>query len=119
MKKVFSVLLLSLTFVLIHSCGGTKHENDHKFVGTFTNEYEDVFTLNEDMTASILFKGAKEEVKTTWYDGDDHKRPYATIEYNGDPQYYFLRDGALYRHKEDMEEGRCKITITYKEDEMK
>ena len=113
MKRLLSILFFCIALAALQSCG-SKHENDHNFVGTFVDEYNNVFTLNEDRTATITYKGAK-EFKTTWYDGDDHKRPYATIEYNGDPCYYFLRDGSLYRYKEEMDEGRCAIKITYKE----
>lgn len=96
------------------SCGGSKKGGEnHKFVGSFVSEFGDEFTLNEDMTCTIKFKGIDKVFKDKWSDGENHQRPYATIGYNGDPQYYYLRDGYLYRYKQDMEEGRCKIKIVY------
>lgn len=116
MKKVLSVLFLTAFLFFIQGCGGPakQQSEDHKFAGTFEDEYGDIFTLNKDMTTSIQFKNTPKEYKGKWNDGENHSRPYATIDFNGDPNYYYLRDGYLYRYRQDMDEGRCKIKISYK-----
>lgn len=112
--KRFILFFCFAASLLLCACGGGKR-SDNKFAGTFTDEFKNKFELKEDHTGTIQFDGNKDKDSITWSDGDDHKRPFATIKYNGDPTYYFLRDGALYRHQEDMDNGRCAIKITYDE----
>lgn len=96
------------------ACGGSKH-NPNKFAGSFTDEFNNKFVLNEDYSGTLQCDGIDKIDTISWSDGPDHKRPFATIKYNGDPSYYYLRDGMLYRHEEDMDHGRCAIKITYDE----
>jgi hypothetical protein len=112
MKRFINFTLILIAIITMASCGGNKHQ-DNKFVGSFTDEFENKFTLNEDYSATIQFVGEDSVIKTTWSDGDNHDRAYATIKFNGDPTYYFLRDGKLYRHLEEMQQGRCAINIKY------
>lgn len=119
MKTIFKIKrsLLFVCFaitVLLCACGG-KHHDDTQFAGTFKDEFDNKFELNSDYTGTVQFAGNQNKENITWSDGDDHKRPYATITYNGDPTYFFLRDGYLYRHEEDMEHGRLGRKITYDE----
>lgn len=97
--------------------GGSKHnpsaQGSAKFVGVFTDEFGNRFELKDDYTGTVQFDRHDEVDSIKWSDGDNHDRPYATIEWNGDPTYYFLRDGNLYRHQDDMEFGRCAIKIKY------
>ncbi len=109
MKRFVLFLCLAVT-ILLSACGG---KSDHEFAGTFTDEFNNKFVLNKDYTGTIQFAGNSKVENIKWFDGEDHKRPYATIEYNEDPTYYFLRDGALYRAQKDMDEGRCAIKIKY------
>jgi|LAHS01.1.fsa_nt_gb hypothetical protein len=111
MKKILGILLV-VTTLLAASCGGSKHE-EGKFAGKFTDEFENKFELNDDYTGTIQFAGNSKVEKITWSDGEDHKSPFATIMYNGDPTYYYLRDGKLYRHEEDMDHGEPAIDIKY------
>lgn len=97
------------------SCGGGSKQENHGLAGSFTDEFENKFVLNEDYTGTLQFAGNEKKEQITWSDGDDHKRPFATIKWNGDPAYYYLRDGALYRQETDMNEGRAAIKITYNE----
>lgn len=105
----FACLSLSLLFA---ACGG-KSEAKHGFVGKFTDEFGNKFELRSDYTATIQFVGDEKVNETKWHDGPLHDSPFATIEFNGNPVYYYLRDGVLYRHKEDMDSGRCAIKIDY------
>lgn len=100
--------------VLLSACGGgNKGDQARHFAGTFTDEFGNRFELNDDYTGTIQFDKNDHKDTITWSDGDNHDRPYATIRYNGDPNYYYLRDGSLYRHKDNMEDGRCAIKIKY------
>lgn len=102
-----------VTAMLLAACsGGSKHD-DKAFAGTFVDEFENKFVLNEDYTGTIQFAGNDKVENVTWFDGNDHKSPFATISYNGEPAYYYLRDGYLYRHRHDMETGHCAIKIEY------
>ena len=109
MKRFIGYICL-LAVVLLVSCGGSRKG---KFAGSFEDEFHNKFVLNEDYSATIQFAGNEEVIPTVWSDGEDHKSPFATIRYNGDPHYYYLRDGFLYRHKKDMDNGRNAIVIVY------
>ena len=114
-RNIAKLLLIAACSVCIYSCGsGNKGAGkENSCVGVFTDEFGNRFELREDYTASIVFAGNDKTNNTKWRDGENHDSPFATIEYNGDPSYYFLRDGFLYRHREDMEKGRCAIKIAY------
>lgn len=110
-KRLTHTCVLAVA-LLLAACGGNSGRT-HRFAGTFTDEFGDRFVLNDDYTGTIQFDKNDHADSITWSDGSDHSRPYATIKYNGDPNYYYLRDGALYRHKDNMESGRCAIKISY------
>jgi len=111
MKKFIGLTLVAVVMVLITSCT----QKPHDFVGKFTDEFGNQFELREDHTATIHFSGTEKVNETVWRDTVYHEKPVATIEFNGDPAYYYLREGSLYRHVEDMKEGRCAIVIQYEE----
>lgn len=115
MKRFVSLLIVAVVTVAFTACGDGKQRDNVKFAGTFTDEFNNTFVLNDDYTGTIHFDGVDRVDTILWSDGQDHKRPFATIRYNGDPTYYYLRDGALYRHEEDMDNGRCAIRIEYAE----
>lgn len=115
MKQLFSILLLVAT-MLLAACGGQHKHGEQQFAGKFTDEFGNHFVLNTDYTGTIQFAGNEKLDSITWFDGDDHKSIFATIKYNGDPTYYFLRDGYLYRHREDMQSGHCAISIEYEQE---
>ncbi len=118
MKSIkYLVVLAMLACVTLTACthskpGGTRETG---FAGKFTDEFGNKFVLNDDYTATIQFVGSDSVINTTWLDGADHQSPYATIMFNSDPAYYYLRDGFLYRHLKDMQEGTLAIKIEYEE----
>lgn len=114
MKKIVFSLIAAVVMCITVACGGG-NSNVHKYAGTFVDEFENRFVLNEDGTGTIQFAGQSEPEQITWSDGSENHFPFGTIEYNGDPSYYFMRDGVLYRHKEDMDKGQCAIEIKYEE----
>lgn len=102
----------TILMAVMMSCGNSASGGSDKFPGHYTDEFGNKFVLNDDYTATIQFDGVDKVIETNWYDGPDHNSAYATIEYNGNPFYYFMRDGNLYRHREDMEKGRPAIKLT-------
>lgn len=113
MKSLFKICCIVIVFVAttLQSCSSSEHNG---FVGKFTDEYGNKFELRDDYTATITFANT-DPIETKWSDGANHDSPYATIEYNGNAAYYFLRDGALYRHRENMIQGKLAIKITWDE----
>lgn len=115
----FCFLLITVVALTLCACGGgsgNTHGHAHgNYAGTFTDEFDNRFVLNDDYTGTIQFAGNDKTEEITWFDGDDHKAPFATISYNGERCYYYLRDGYLYRHREDMQNGTCAIRIDYEE----
>lgn len=114
-KEIVKTVIIAACCIVAFGCGSGNKGGDKEdgFVGVFTDEYGNKFELRDDYTATIEFVGNNKVNQTRWRDGEHHDSPFATIEYNGDPTYYYLRDGFLYRHKEDMERGRCAINIVY------
>ena len=113
-KRIFTMLLsaVALLTITLSSCtGGGSGSGGSGYVGKYEDEFGNKFELRADYTATIQFAGQETANETHWSDGPDHNSPFATIEYNGNPNYYFMRDGVLYRHHEDMERGTARITI--------
>lgn len=117
MKRFVLFLAVVVSLALAACSGDNKHnpnaQGSAKYVGHFVDEFGNKFVLNEDYTGTIQFDRNDKVDSIRWDDGENHDRPYATIQWNGDPTYYFLRDGNMYRHQEDMEFGRCAIKISY------
>jgi len=117
MRRITSiiVIVLALTFC---ACGGKRgggNASGHSggFACTFTDEFGNRFELFDNHRGTIQFDKNDNVDSITWFDGENHDRPFATINYNGNPNYYYLRDGSLYRHEDDMVHGRCAIKIVY------
>ena len=100
--------------LLLAGCSKTRGSREGGFTGTFTDEFGNQFTLNEDMTSIVTISGAQPDT-TQWSDGDNHDQDYATITYNYDPNYFFLKDGKLYNSRKAMEQGHPAIEIHYED----
>ncbi len=109
--KFFSVIIVCL---VLAACGKSS-DGSKGFAGKYEDEFGNKFELREDHTATIQFAGQDNVNETHWFDGENHDSPFATIEYNGDPAYYYMRDGVLYRHKEDMDSGHPAIKLEKEE----
>ena len=112
MKKYLGfALIVVVTVLLMSGC-----QKAHEYVGRFTDEFNNVFELRADHSVTIHFAGSDHLVETVWRDSVYHKIPFAAIEFNGDPAYYYLRDGSLYRRLDNMEDETCAINIHYEEE---
>lgn len=100
-------MMLAFATAILVGCGPAKGSKG-AFAGSFTDEFGNQFVLNDDHTATITITGNK-SVTTSW----NEDSVFATIEFNGDPTYYYLYNGALYRHKAQMDAGRAAIKIKY------
>ena len=106
--------LAAAACLLLAGCSKTRGSREGGFTGTFTDEFGNQFTLNEDMTSIVTISGAQPDT-TQWSDGDNHDQDYATIMYNYDPNYFFLKDGKLYNSRKAMEQGHPAIEIHYED----
>lgn len=107
LKAAFTVCLMILMV-----CGCSSERRDC-YAGRFTDEFGNRFELREDGTGTMQFVGQDIVNDIVWKDGSKTGNPCSTIEWNGNASYYFLRDGVMYRYREDMDEGRRAIKITY------
>lgn len=111
--KFFSVVIVCL---VLAACGKSGSEGGNRdFAGKYVDEFGNKFELREDHTATVQFAGQDNVNETHWFDGENHDSPFATIEYNGDPAYYYMRDGVLYRYKQDMDNGHPAIKLEKEE----
>jgi len=113
-RKLLGFLLSGVAVLTIMLSACTGSSNDGKFAGKYEDEFGNKFELRDDYTATIQFAGQETVNETRWFDGPEHNSPFATIEYNGNLSYYFMRDGFLYRHRDDMEKGSNGIVIEKK-----
>lgn len=102
-----TISLLVIVAITLTSC--VKH---NKFSGKFSDEYGNTFELRDDYTATIQLKDSL-PVETVWSDGGDPDAVFATIELNGNPAHFFLRDKALYRSREYMIKGKMGSKVKY------
>jgi len=112
-SSLFGIAMLSLA-VLFSACNNKPKGTAGNFVGEFVTAFGDRFVLNEDHSAEIQLDKQDSIFKTFWDDGPAHDRAYATIAFNANPAYFFVRDGQLYYHKIDMEHGKDGVKIQYK-----
>ena len=111
MKRFFGMMSLVAVMMLMVACS-SKHEG---FTGKFTDQFGNKFELRSDYTGSITFVGYDKPTEVTWSDGEHHELPYAMISFNGNPAYYYLRDGVLYGSESAMVNGHAPITIEWED----
>ncbi len=112
MKRFFGMMSLVTMMMLMLTACSSKHEG---FTGKFTDQFGNKFELRKDYTASITFVGYDQPTEVTWSDGEQHDRTYATISFNGNPNYYYLRDGVLYGSESAMVNGHPAIQIEWED----
>lgn len=96
--------------IIIIACGREQVAS----TGSFVDEFGNRFVLNADSTATIQFAGMNEVESSYWH---IVRQPdgivYASIYYNGNPEYYYLTNNKLYRYKKDMLNNRNAIEVNY------
>lgn len=109
MKKI--IFATGIIAVMTASC--TNGAKEHPYAGKFVTETGTTFELREDSTTCIQFTDSLQyEGKWTFHRSGDTLE-YANIEFAGYPQYYYLKDGKLYRSKRDMLSGKLGEKINY------
>lgn len=111
------ILSFALLASCLMACGGNKQKGgsvgaNHPYDGTFTTKYNMKFRLNADSTTLLLFNDSipYEGVWKIRHQGD---MEYVNIEFSGDYNYYYLKDGKLYRKEQQMQKGVNGIDVTY------
>lgn len=117
MKKTILLTLLA-TVMALASCGPEfpKGSMQGGYIGKFTDEFGNKFELRDGNKATIQFSGVDSVIQTQWAT-DDVNDSCATIAFNMDPHYYYLKDGKLFRHHEDMKAGHPAINIEYEDED--
>ncbi len=113
MKRFFGIISLIAVIAMTVACSDSKRDS---YVGKFTDEFGNKFELRKDYTAGIELVGTQRVNEQKWSDGDNHELPYAMISFNGNPAYWYLRDGMLYTSMEHMAQGHPAIKITWVEE---
>ena len=100
MKKILFILTVSVSLICISSC--KKSAATHPFPGKFVTETGIQFDLRADSTTLIQYDDSS-SYEGTWkvYNQGDTLK-YATIEFAGYFNYYYLRNGKLYRNEHNM-----------------
>jgi hypothetical protein len=100
MKKILFVLIVLASLTCLFSC--KKSVSTHPFQGSFVTETGIKFSLRTDSTTLIQYDDSS-SYEGTW---SVHKQGdtlvYATIEFAGYYNYYYLRNGKLYRNERSM-----------------
>ena len=89
MKKILFILTVSVSLICISSC--KKSAATHPFPGKFVTETDSTTLIQYDDSSSY------EGTWKVYNQGDTLK--YATIEFAGYFNYYYLRNGKLYRNE--------------------
>lgn len=100
MKRILFVLTVLISLAYLSSC--KKSVSTHPFQGRFITETGIKFDLRADSTSMIQYNDSN-SYEGTWssYNQGD-TLIYATIEFAGYYNYYYLRNGKLYRNERNM-----------------
>ena len=100
MKRILYISIISLGTAYLSSCKNPKAA--HPFHGKFVTETGIRFDLRADSTTLIQYDDSS-SYEGTWkvYNQGDTLK-YATIEFAGYFNYYYLRNGKLYRNEHNM-----------------
>lgn len=117
MKRLFGIIVLFSAIICFSSCGGnykTSKAASHPYNGTFTIKEGITFTLNEDSTTYIDF-GDGVDYKGMWEIVHEDGEEWANIEFSGNKQYYYLKNGKLYRSHMEMDFDKLGSEVTYQD----
>ncbi len=108
MKKLFWAALCC-TMILVIGC----NKGGHPYEGTFTTKSGLKITLNPDSSSIVSFTDDTLTYKGVWKLRKKGGREYVNIEFGGDYNYFWLRDGKLYRKESQMLERKAGQEVTY------
>lgn len=112
MKQAIVTGMLMAIVVLI-GCSG--NEKSHEFAGTFITANGIRFELHPDSTSLITFNDSL-TYESSWKTGKDRKgEAYASIEFAGYSNYYYLKNGKLYRSVREMNHDVLGEAVKYLE----
>lgn len=112
MKRILGIISIVCTVLLIGACSGSKGNASGDYAGTFTTQGGIIFTLNEDSTTVIDF-GNGIDYKGTWEIVRSDGEEWANIEFSGNKQYYYLKNGKIYRSHKQMAFDQFGSKVTY------
>lgn len=113
MRRMISAML-TIASVFFYSCTNTTgRESVTSFAGTFMTENGVRFELRTDSTTLITFSDSV-KYEGTWNPcmAEDHLE-YANIEFGGYREYYYLKDGKLYRSEREMRHDAFGTKVKY------
>ena len=101
--KIFIYGMIFYFLFVFSSCGNVdKPSSSHVFNGIFKTETGIKFELKEDSTTFIQFNDSI-HYKGVWaIHRNDENTEYVTIEFAGNPNYYYLKDSQLYHSEREM-----------------
>lgn len=99
MKQTVIIGIL-LGILLLTGCDN--NEKEHDFVGIFTTANGIKFELRPDSTSIITFKDSMIYESSWKISKDRNNETYANIEFAGYQNYYYLKNGKLYRSIREM-----------------
>lgn len=112
--KIFIYGMIFYFLFVFSSCGNVdKPSSSHVFNGIFKTETGIKFELKEDSTTFILFNDSI-HYKGVWaIHRNDENTEYVTIEFAGNPNYYYLKDSQLYHSEREMINNNFGTKIQY------
>lgn len=116
MKKLILATLM-VAFVFLYSCNNTSSTNKsaepHPFAGTFTTPEGFLFELRTDSTTYITFSDSVTYEGTWKIRKAKDNSEFANIEFAGIQEFYYLKDGKLYRSEREMRHDAFGTKVTY------
>lgn len=113
MKKLFAFTLLTTILVILASCNEHKKAS-HPFDGTFITAHGIRFNLRPDSTSTITFNDSI-TYNGKWTIRHTDSLEYANIEFDSYINYYYLKDGKIYRSEENMKGDTRGVAVEYQE----
>ena len=112
MKQTVIIGIL-LGILLLTGCDN--NEKEHDFVGIFTTANGIKFELRPDSTSIIIFKDSMIYESSWKISKDRNNETYANIEFAGYQNYYYLKNGKLYRSIREMNHDALGEEVKYLE----
>lgn len=110
-QTILAMLMIALSF--LYSCSNSAESTHSSYAGTFFTEDGVKFELRADSTTFITFSDSV-TYEGTWKPckAEDNLE-YANIEFGGYQEYYYLKDGKLYRSEREMRHDALGTKVNY------